>query len=224
MKRLAKSTGKLSFPPALEQGMALLKGNKLDDALNKFNEIINRDPCSNFKLFALAGRAMLYSKLKKHDLQLADLDFIVRITSNPALFFLKGRVYIINNQWDEALKCFSTVIGKQNIPDNYTCEGALHDFCNDFVKKDIPLESAAQTCKGYIYMKQGKMEQALSDYNVVLSEHPEHALTLGRRAELYIAQNKYSLALNDLKLVLNNCADSEKGIIQTKIDELERKI
>lgn len=163
----------------LHSGEILREQNRLDDALEAFENVLRYDEDS---IVALRMMGDIYRRQNRFAEALGCLNRALEKYPRD-LFALsrRGSVYLQQNELELAL---------------YSIELAL---------SVDPRDPFSLARRGNILRKQEKWEEALSDLNLVLELESNNDYALARRASVYFNQGKEDLAMADLNaaLVLN---------------------
>ena len=103
-------------------------------------------------------------------------------------YYLEGKDYYINGNYDQAIESFTKAIKlNNNLADAYLSRGhayavkpnpdlnqAISDF--DHAIKINPLEDSAFTGRGLAYARQGKLDLAIADFNQAIKLNPQNPL------------------------------------------------
>ncbi len=105
-------------------------------------------------------------------------------------YYLEGKDYYINGNFDQAIESFTKAIKlNNNLADAYLSRGhayavkpdpdlnlAITDF--DHAIKINPLEDSAFTGRGLAYARQGKLDLAIADFDQAIKLNPQYTIPL----------------------------------------------
>ncbi len=128
-------------------------------------------------------------------------------------YYLEGKDYYINGNYDQAIESFTKAIKlNNNLADAYLGRGhayavkpdpdlslAISDF--DHAIKINPLEGSAFTGRGLAYARQGKLDLAIADFNQAIKLNPENPLAYSLRGMVYCNKKDYPKAWQDVHKV-----------------------
>lgn len=166
-----------------ERGVRAEAAGQLDDALDRYSEVLNVDPRSTG---ALRRRGIIYFKQGKFQLAAADLALASEITSNDTevLHFL-GDARLALKQYPEAAAAYQRMLGfrpggsavYRSLAEAYVGIGDIPKALDAFsecirLKLDNP-EPYLE--RGRLYAKQAKYRDALEDYDRAIALKPDYA-------------------------------------------------
>ncbi len=128
-------------------------------------------------------------------------------------YYLEGKDYYINGNYDQAIESFTKAIKlNNNLADAYLSRGhayavkpnpdlnqAISDF--DHAIKINPLEDSAFTGRGLAYARQGKLDLAIADFNQAIKLNPQNPLAYALRGMVYCNKKDYPKAWEDVHKV-----------------------
>jgi tetratricopeptide (TPR) repeat protein len=169
------------------RGLANARRGNSQSAATDYDGALAIDPRN---MDALINRAALYSIVGQMDKALADLDAAIAIRDNDSLaYFNRGYVQFSRKKYDEAIadygrsieldprmamaynnRCMTLILAGRN------ADAALAD-CNkagELAPDDIDVRDT----RGFVYLKTGKPELAVAEYDRALAIDPKRALAL----------------------------------------------
>ncbi|MAT45206.1 MAG: hypothetical protein CL609_23000 [Anaerolineaceae bacterium] len=232
------------------RGMAYIRRDQYEQALEDFNEAIEIDPT-----FAMAfnGRAVIYAAFKGDlDLAVADLTQAISLEPNNAeYYYSRGSVntqktlHVDNsNDYSSAIADLTQAIFLE--PKNaeyYHQRGMTYYWANEYELAMDDLNQAISLFKqtdpdsygeyyfesfarayGYratIYEANGDYEHALDDYNIAIGLNPNYAYAYFSRGKVHMFSGNYSRAITDLNHALELTNDpNNREIIHRQIEEI----
>jgi tetratricopeptide (TPR) repeat protein len=145
-----------SAPPLIERGMLYSWQNKAERAIQDFNQALALEPTS---VIAFRERAKAYAAIGEHHRAAVDFDEVARLLPDDVRPRNDScRQLILANKIERAI-----------------------DTCTQIIV-DKPGELAALELRAIAYMRFGRLDDAIADYEKVLSEDPKHAGSLYGRA------------------------------------------
>lgn len=199
--------------------------NNIPNAQNYFNVIIKDYPTSKFAALAfieLGGISIMQAKLKEAEnyfLAVENLKNANDEEKNLANYYL-AKAYSFSGNFETARKTLSSVLG--NLRNN---------IANDAIEFSILLNTAKNDssnlflyCNGEYLAEQRKFKEAKEVFNQ-LSQNPQafvfHSIAKLRGAEMLIALDEYSEAIDNLQLIVD---EAEKNIYADKALYLQAQI
>ena len=169
------------------RGLANARRGNSQSAATDYDAALAIDPRN---MDALTNRAALYSMVGQMDKALADLDAAIAIRSNdPLAYFNRGYVQFSRKKYDQAIADYGTAIDldpRMATAYNNRCmtlvlagrnaDAALAD-CNK-AQELAPDDIDVRDTRGFVYLKTGKPELAVAEYNAALKIDPKRALAL----------------------------------------------
>ncbi len=138
--------------------------------------------------FAFASRGNTYLAMREFDLAITDYDTALRLNPNLVrAYHARGNAYSAKAQYDKAILDFDQVIRLDPNPAAYVgrclaravlalLQEALAD-CNDAIalRADDP---GALGTRGFVYLKLGRLDDSIADFDAALRLDPRRALSL----------------------------------------------
>jgi tetratricopeptide (TPR) repeat protein len=189
----------------VERGAMYLATNQYDAAIKDFTEANRLDPRNPW---ALANRAIANVGIANGIAAKKDADAALAIQDeNWVAFQALGMIAEMDGKPEEAVKQFSKVQDK-NPGDRFSlfhrASNALAAGQLDVAERDLKtlkampgMESALAPLEGQLFMAQGKSEQAVAAYTVMLGNGGRPAFTYMQRAAAFQALGKEDEALAD---------------------------
>ena len=103
----------IDFEDELDKGFEFLKDLKFEQALEIFDEVLEKDPVN---LDAWYFKAITYRNLKQHENELLCYDKIIKIDPDEAVWYNKGFVLSSLGRFTDAIECYETAL---NIDPNH---------------------------------------------------------------------------------------------------------
>lgn len=206
---MAKETkpGKNSI---LEDAWKLYHKHKFDDALTKFDAVLNKGT----DLAAKYGRVCTLFRIMDYETALTELsEMIIANPDNAAYHHTRALIYGANEQYDLALKDFEAITSLEPENGELWCDlGGLYLVREEYYKARDCFERSAdidKSCacawfgKGMVsyYLKEYK--KANEYFNIAIKLDAKHFLAYMARAETNFCANQKKEALKDLKKVLS---------------------
>ena len=191
MQSIPEVTEETTLDQLFEQAMREVEDGNGTSALSIYSEILNREPTS---VEALANRANVYAALKDYRMALIDIRQAIELDANiPILYFNRGNIY-------------------QDL-------GETHKAIEDYQQTK---EMAPEIAGAWVQL--GKLKETLEkgsgveDLDHGLELNPYYSEGLLIRSRIYVNQQQYSLALNDLILAAD--IDPEAPEIFELLDDI----
>jgi len=222
---------------------------EFDLAMSDFNRAIGLDPSYPP---AYLNRGICYYEMGNTDLALNDLNKVSEISSEPVLIKQarqysilcsrtnglreceKGRAYIENRQYDQAITELKRVI--ESNPDNaaaYFYLGMAYDNQENYDLAVAALDKAIEfdpefpgACnnRGWVYLKTAHYTRAIADFSKEIELNPYFVAVYLNRANAYHNIGQYGLEVADLKKALKLSTDPEqRAKIQRQIEAILNK-
>lgn len=190
-------------------GETFLKQNRLEEAREVLYKALE-NKVFNSGLFMALG--VLYKRLNLPDSSLVYLNKAVELNSNNSLiYFNRGIVYKDKLKiYEKAISDFSKAISLDTqyveaYLQRASCYSELKNIENaakDF-SKALQLDSNnIQTIihnRGYMYLENGLYDNALKDFNFVLSKNPNDAFAYNNRGLVYAYLGNFNSAFSDIE-------------------------
>jgi len=208
-----------------EKGNKLIEENKLESAIEMFNEVLALD-YSFYK--AYFQRAHSFMSLGKIDNAIEDFSKGIEIKEDAYAYLLRATAFDAKKMFEESFKDYTKVIELENDPSilffAYLNRGsgfnelnryseAVKDF-NEAIKIN-PKDPKAAKGRAIAYFHLKQLENAINDWSSVIKLAPNDSEAFKRRASLYIQKGKLEEAITDCDKSLNlNPKDSETYVIR----------
>lgn len=200
----------------LRRAVFLKQQNKLAEALNDVNVVLNKD-ADNIDAYLIRG--MVYELQNRHDL--ADIDFTKAVVLGPDrsfTFIERAAFYVRRGQNENALRDLSSAISLDPIhPNAYLMRGKVYlkdrrtaEAISDFNKH---LENDPQSAEGMLYVARFKTNLAEQiDYvERAIKIAPTFAEAYFFRGRLYAGRKKFSEAVKDYDKAIE--LDGSNGLV-----------
>ena len=204
----------------LKLGNDFIKQNKIEEAKNIFQEIIEIDP----KIHQAYKFLSIIEFQKKNFIEsLKYLDKSLKFNKNSSdLYSIKGLILIKLNKKDEALKAFSESIkyDPKNInsllnlgvifKENLNFIKSLESF-NQIIKFDDK-HYVAYTYKAYVQIELNKFSESIISLNKAISIKEDYFNAYLVRGNSFMALNEFKKSLKDYDFIINNKSSCEEKI------------
>ncbi len=173
------------------RGLANSRRGDTPSALADYTAALARDPQN---VDALVNRAAIFSTAGDQPSAIHDLDAAIAVkTSDPLAFYNRGYAHFASHEYDLALADYSTAIDldpKMGVAFTNRCltEAILgRDLATAMADCDaalvlMPNNADAHEARGFIFLKKGEPEFAITEYNTALALVPNQALSLYGRS------------------------------------------
>lgn len=235
----------------LEEGDALYKNKKFDEAIEEYTKAIQLDK-KNAR--AYAGRGRIYGYKRNYDPAIADLETALRIApkaedrlDSRAISLMgdmdrkelidnykaRGQGYTDKRDYDKALADFNSALKVD--PQNasiYQERGRAYMKMDDLDKsladyasaiRIEPQDTNSYLCRGNIYKRQGNYDLAFKDYGTALKINPKNPFAYLNRGDAYHDKGDYQLALKDYEMAIQ-LNPSLESIHKYWIDDVKNKL
>ena len=188
-------------------GDSLLKKRDYEGALTVLNKALELDPDN---ATVLNSRGLAYSNKGEEERAMADFDLALQRRPNfPAPYNNRGLIFMRRGELQRAYDEFNIALSLNAGANRYTnllnlgrvqtlrkqYESALAYFA-----EGKPLYPQGWQIPGYrciTYTEMGRLDEALTDCNEVLAQHPKFAGPLARRGNVYRIKGDLDAALRD---------------------------
>jgi|GEM_PF-6306719 len=165
-----------------------------------------------------AGQAGMKGDYKKaYDLYSQALK---RRPNDAAIYALRGKILVVTNEPDRAIKDFSHAIrlDSENLA-NYYNRALVYAGVNRYdeaigdltiILSSTPEDHESRTHRARCWLKLNKYDAALQDTEVVLDKHPDYGPALSLNAETHFELKNYKFAQEQLTHYLNVIPERDK--------------
>ena len=194
----------------LDRGMAFLKEEKRDEAINEYDQAIKLDP-KNVEAYLYRGNA--YDEKGDDDQAITNFDRVIALDAGHSIaYFYRGNAYGYKKMNDRAIEDYNKAIKlNSKFDEAFVSRGmsfyekgdikqALKDY--DAALRINPKLGRAYFNRGLAKDEIGELEDALEDYGNVISLEPDNINAHYQRAWVYAAKGNFPKALNDLSRYL----------------------
>ncbi|MBD2777460.1 tetratricopeptide repeat protein [Iningainema tapete] len=204
------SKGNATATQWLERGNQLWRLNRLEEAVQAFDEAIKLKP--SFMYLAYYGKGLALGYSGKYQEAVAAFEQAGKLKLEyAAAWYYQSIVYRELNQLNKALVAIDKAIKlQQDNPNLYNNKWAILEGSKQYalalsaISKAIEFSPRAAFYynRGVTYHKQQKLDQALVDYNKAITLNPQLTKAYHNRGMLYIDRQKWDLALADFNKVI----------------------
>lgn len=196
----------------LESAALVIRGNLLSDPKQRLADYDQAVKLTPSDPDALWRRAIFLGDDKKYEAALADLDTLLKISSQqkqPRVYIARGAVLFELKRNDEAMRAFDRAIQLQPGSANpyvqrariraelKDTKGALEDL-NIAVGLE-PENTWVLLTRARVYQLMGDLNKAKEDIEAALKNRPDDVEALELRAIIYATEKKYDQAIKDLE-------------------------
>jgi membrane associated rhomboid family serine protease/tetratricopeptide (TPR) repeat protein len=197
--QLIKSQSVALSPADLKEPTALLKNNKLSEAVKALDSLLQKSPNDPRAHYL---RALAYANLREDGKALADIDETLKVWPDraPALQFRTERLINLG-RFQEALKSADKAIAAApNDSMGYMMRSSIYDRLDDVSKsledsteavRLAPNNANAFSHRGYSYMNLGLCDDALKDFSTALQLDKNLVGAMNGRMFAYFMQSDY---------------------------------
>ncbi|MBX9688896.1 MAG: tetratricopeptide repeat protein [Candidatus Obscuribacterales bacterium] len=219
---------KPEFAPAYsELGLVkFLSDNDAKGALEDFQKSLSLSKRADTFL----NRAMVYSRLNKAELALADLESAVKLDpNNRDILRVKATVSIGVGKNQDAISLFSKTIAEEPQASDYAGRAYAYFQSQQYEKAGIDLEKALELqpnspsvhfALGVLREAQKKNDDAIAEYSSALKYDPQSVRALCARGRLYNGMRKYKEAFADYALASKVDGRNSRALIGAGIANL----
>jgi len=190
----------------LAKANCLNETGNLDEALELYNKILLLDP--NCYL-AYGGRGIAYQKFGNNDQAFSDLNYAIKkVNNSPILFTQRALIHIEHQNFKLALNDLNHALkidknfkfAKLNRAFVFRVLGEFGKAFSDIETTDDleGIDSEGFHQKGIVYLKNNKVNEALTYYNKAIELNDKNIEALYSRAMLYSQINDFDNAFVDL--------------------------
>lgn len=186
-------------PADLKEPTALLKSNKLQEAIKLLNVVLEKSPNDPRAHYL---RALAYANLREDSKALADIDETLKVwTDKSAALQFKTERLINLGRFKEALAVADKAVAAA--PEDsmgYMMRSSIYDRLDDVSKsledsseavRLAPNNANAFSHRGYSYMNLGLCDDALKDFSTALKIDPNLVGAMNGRMFAYFMQSDY---------------------------------
>jgi len=186
-------------PADLKEATALLKSNKLQEAIKLLNVVLEKSPNDPRAHYL---RALAFANLREDSKALADIDETLKVWADrPAALQFKTERLINLGRFQDALKTADKAIAAA--PEDsmgYMMRSSIYDRLDDVSKsledsseavRLAPNNANAFSHRGYSYMNLGLCDDALKDFSTALKIDPNLVGAMNGRMFAYFMQSDY---------------------------------
>jgi Flp pilus assembly protein TadD len=186
-------------PADLKEPTALLKSNKLQEAIKLLNVVLEKSPNDPRAHYL---RALAYANLREDSKALADIDETLKVwTDKSAALQFKTERLINLGRFKEALTVADKAVAAA--PEDsmgYMMRSSIYDRLDDVSKsledsseavRLAPNNANAFSHRGYSYMNLGLCDDALKDFSTALKIDPNLVGAMNGRMFAYFMQSDY---------------------------------
>lgn len=192
------------------QGQVLSSSNRLEEALHKYNQVIEIDP--NYPEYHF-DRGNIYSNMGLLEKAIENYDKAIELGPPfPEVYYNRANAYNRLGHTQQAIQDYNYLLelepehinGIMNRATLFYEQGAYSEARKD-VEKGLTIESnhAQLLCTlGLIEMEEGDFQKALEAFNISIAQQQNLLEAWTNRAIVHFEMNHYDLALNDLSKAL----------------------
>jgi tetratricopeptide (TPR) repeat protein len=180
------------------------------EAMEKLRERYLKVALQDIHLHPLNPAAKEFTEANKISSNEAESVDVVQLTAEE--WFERGFVFGLDDDTDEAIKCFSEAISLNPSYEAYfnrgiirreigDLEGAIEDY--DIAIRIKPTQSEIYNNRGNVRRDRGDLQGAMSDYNEAIRLNPSAALVLMNRGFLHKIHGSLDSALEDFTSAIN---------------------